>query len=107
MAIGTYSTFVEPSRNEIVPVGTSNTSVCLASFMEKPRKVLTIRNTSPNATDIITVTMANTRSANNAGIVLRQFESFTDSTDSGYECWQGPVNAICATATGQISVFER
>lgn len=102
-------------RNEQVAVGVSAVTVAdnrkTGMYDESGnnvRKVLSIRNISPNAADIITVWLSSTGVATaNSGIVLRQYESFTDSQDSGYMPWQDKVTAICATANGILTVFER
>jgi sugar (pentulose or hexulose) kinase len=105
--MGTYSTLTEPSRNEAIAVGTTAVSIAVNSTTDTPRKNFILRNISPNAADIITVWLSNEAAKVNTGIVLRQFESITDATDSGYQCWQGQISAICATATGVLAVFER
>lgn len=91
-----------PSRNEQVSVIATSAQV---SFSH-PREVLVIRNTSPNVADIITIRLGEGAATSNNGIVLLQYESFTDSTDTGHKCWAGSVNAICATANGKLSIME-
>ena len=102
-----YQSIQEPSRNETVAVSTTSIVISDAKNLDNPRKVLLVRNISPNSTDTITVTLGNTPSVANAGIVLKQNESFVDTVDSGYTPWQGSVTAICATATGSLAIFER
>jgi hypothetical protein len=97
----------EPTRNEEVAVGTSNTIVSENRLLQQPRKNITIRNTSSNAADIITVNLGYNEAAAGAGIVLKQNESFTDSSETGYKCYQGVITAICATANGKLAVYER
>lgn len=104
---GTLQAWQEPTRNETVAVGTSSTLVATQRNRELPRKAIIIRNNSPNPADIITINFGATPAVANAGIVLRQYESISDSTETGYDCWQGTINAICATANGSLSVFER
>ncbi len=106
LEIGTYSAYQDPARNESVLVGTANVILSNPRQAGARRKVILIRNNSPNAADIITVTYGNVSVAD-AGIVLKQYESFADSNDGGYECWQGTINAICATANGKIAIMER
>lgn len=105
-----YSTVQEPTRNESLTV--SNTSVQVAQarqFQDQPRKVITIRNIADDPTKIITVNLGANPAVANQGIVLRQYESFTDSQDGGYMPWQGTITAICAvaSATADLAVFER
>jgi len=96
----------EAARNEQVAVGTSSVTVCLPRI-SNPRKNVLLRNTSPNATDIITLNVGLSPAVSKAGIVLNQGDSWGDSSESGYDCVQGTITAICATATGQLSVYER
>jgi len=105
--MGTWSTFIEPTRNESVAVGTSNVNLCQASFLSTPRKTLVIRNVSTDATSEITIVLGNAVATAGSGIVLRQFDTYVESTDAGYECWQGPVNTICNNANGTLAIFER
>lgn len=97
----------EITRSDIVLVGTANTIVSQPRNTTPKRKVITVRNTSAAAASIITISFGQNPAINNAGIVLRQYESFTDANDGGYECFQDQINAICADANGQLSVFER
>jgi len=106
--MGDFSQF-EPTRNESVAVGTTAITVS-DSRVGQPntRRVLAVRNISPNAADIISVFLSSSGIATtNKGIVLQQYESFTDSMDSGYVPFQDKITAICATANGVLSVFER
>lgn len=98
----------EPARSEIVLVGTSTVQVsAYRSNYADPRKNILIRNTSANATSIITINFAFGPVVANAGVVLRQYESWSDSSESGYDCIQGVITAVCADANGQLSVYER
>lgn len=97
----------EMARSESVTVGTSNVIVAFPRNTKPERKVIVIRNNSPNAADIITLGFGQQGSTAGAGLILRQFESFTDANDGGYTCYQDQINAICATANGVMAVFER
>lgn len=103
---GTYSAYQDPARNDSVAVGLSNVIVSQPRQAGLKRKVLHVRNNSTAAADIITITFGNATTAG-SGIVLKQYESFTDSNDGAYECWQGTVTAICATANGTLNIMER
>lgn len=100
---------IEPTRNETVAVTTSSTTVALDVSASTGRKSFVIRNMSTDATDIITIVMGNQPAVANKGVVLRQYESYGESNDSGFMCWQGQIQAISAAAVGtvQISIFER
>lgn len=101
---------VEPTRNELVPVTTISATLCAdVSATAEGRKSFLIRNMSTDATDILTIVMGNQPAVANKGIPLRQFESYGESNDSGFQCWQGQIQIISAAAVGtvQASVFER
>jgi len=102
-----FSSIQEPVRNGSVAVGLTNVTVCDARNGHNPRKALMIRNISTNANDVITINLGMQTATANTGIVLRQYESFTDSTDINYECFQGTISGICATANGVLAIFER
>ena len=102
-----FSSLQEPSRNEQVSVGTSNTTIADSRNELKPRVAIVVRNTSSAAADIITVNLGFNQATSGAGIVLQQNESFTDSSETGYQAWQGVITAICATANGTLAIFER
>jgi len=108
MAIMPFSN-IPSARNEDIAVGTTAVEVCdNREGLPNKRVVLSFRNTSPNSTDDIRINFQPTGVATSTkGLLLKQNESTSDSTDQGYECWQGKCTAICATATGQITVFER
>lgn len=103
-----YQSFQEATRNEQQAVGSSSVVLAPARQEIQPRQTILIRNISPNAADVITVFFGNAQAVANNGIVLRQYESLSDSTESeAYKCWQGSITAICATANGLVSIFER
>lgn len=102
-----YTTLQEPSRNDSVSVGTSSVTVSEARNSDNPRKVIVVRNNSTAAADIIYISMGSAQAVANKGIVLRQYEVFTDAADGLYQPFQGTINAICATANGSLTVFER
>jgi len=104
----TYTKDDDSARNEIKAVGTTSVEVCTSRVgMSDPRRDLWVRNTSPNAADIITLSIGDQKAANNYGIVLYQKEAIVISQDAGPQIPQGRVSAICATANGQLSIFER
>lgn len=97
----------EPVRNEILAVGVTSVQVMPQRLSMNKRKVILVRNTSDDATKIITVNLGANPAVASKGIVLRQNESFMDSSETGYECFQGIITAICAAAAGQLSIVER
>jgi len=97
----------EPARNETLAVGVTSVIVSEARTQQNPRKVLIVRNTSGAANQIITINLGANPAVADKGIVLRQSESFADSSETGYECFQGVITAISAVAASQLSIMER
>jgi len=97
----------EPVRNEQIDVVATSSVISYARNASNPRKVILIRNTSAGAASIITINMSQNAATANNGIVLNQNESFSDSSETGYECYQGVITAICADANGKLSIMER
>ena len=103
----TIGYFQDPARNDKLAVGTSSVIIADARNLQNPRKAILVRNTSDDPTKIITISLGLTKATAETGIVLRQNESFSDSTESGYECFQGTISGICAVIDGQVSIMER
>jgi hypothetical protein len=97
----------EPTRNEQINVGTTSVIVSEARNELNPRKDILIRNTSANVADVITIVIGFTTATDNNGIVLKMNESVSFSNETGYTMPQGTISAICATANGKLSIFER
>lgn len=105
---GFLGTPQEPTRNEKLIVTNSAQTICDART-DMSRKTIVIRNIADDPTKIITVNFGAQQAQNNVGIVLRQYESVTDSAETGYLPFQGTITAICAvaSATATLSIFER
>lgn len=101
-------TMEESTRNEALTI-TNASQVISNSRPDRSRKAITIRNIADDATKIITVNFGAQQATANAGIVLRQYESVSDSSETGYECFQGTITAVCAVAsvTADLTIFER
>ena len=97
----------EPTRNEQVAVTNSSSMISEARTIPNARKCLVVRNISDASTKIITINMGFNKATNNNGIVLRQNEAFTDSSEAGYQCHQGGITAICVVTGGVLSIYER
>jgi len=97
----------QPARNDVVAISTSSVVIFEALADQTPRKSFSIRNTSSNAADIISLTFGNERAVANEGVVLNQNEIWQESSEINNECFQGVISAICATANGQLSIMER
>jgi len=103
-----FSPIQQATRNDNITIATSSTKVSDARNSDNPRVLITIRNISTVSTDVVTVNLGNNAAIANQGLVLKQYESFTDANDGAYECWQGSVTAISTTGTANnISIFER
>lgn len=103
-----YSPLQEPTRNENVTITTSSTKISDARNSVNPRIEMTLRNISSNSSDIITISLGNQPAINNNGIVLRQYEGVTITSNDYSPAWQGTINAISTTGTASnLSVWER
>lgn len=100
-----YGEFQEVTREEQLTIGTTSQVIATPRIATK-RKTILIRNTS--STDkTISISFGSKKAENGKGIILKQNESFSDSTSEGYEAYNGQINAICDTSDGQIAIFER
>jgi len=104
---GTYSQIQEATRNETLLVGATSTIISEARQGLQPRKNIVIRNISPNVADVITLNLGLSLAVADAGIVLKQNESYSDSSETGYDAFQGVITGICATANGKLAIYER
>jgi len=94
-------------RNDTQAVSTTSVEVAIDQEARDGRRTIIIRNTSPNAIDIITLNLGGRIAVAGSGIVLRQNDVFIDSNDSGYICHQNQIMAICKTINGTLSIMER
>lgn len=69
------------------------------------RTQLVIQNTS-TASQTITIRKSDLPAVVNQGIVLIAGFSYVESTDGGYLCYQGAVQAISDAASGNLSMTE-
>lgn len=97
----------DTARNDLVTIGTTSTIASFARQVDQmPRRAYTIRNTSTGG-QVITVNLGLSQAVANNGIVLNPNESFSDSSETGYECFQGTITAISDLADGKLSIMER
>jgi hypothetical protein len=95
------------SRNESVTIGTTNVLVSQSKISsEQKAKIRMYTNTSIGG-QVITLNFGNSVATAGNGIVLQPNQNVADSSDEGYECWQGTVNGIASAAGGTLAVFER
>jgi hypothetical protein len=102
----TYAFITEPTINTEIAVGLNSTIITFARNAQNKRRDYIIRNVSDNDADIISVTRGFQGAVNNSGIVLKKGETFFESSDK-YDCYQGVITAICATANGKLALSER
>jgi len=92
-------------RNASVAVGTLNAIAANKVMIGYRRTQLIITNTSTAA--IVTLCKGDDQLAiAGAGIRLPPNGSYLESTDSGFQCWQGEIQAV-ADAAGTIAVVEQ
>ena len=101
-----YGEFQEVTREDSLNISTTSKTVANVTI-GNPRKTILIRNTSEDTTSVISISFGQKQAENGKGIILKQNESFSDSTSEGYTAYQGQINAICSDANGKIAVFER
>lgn len=104
---GSIATLSESARNDNVAVGTSSVLIAEVRNLLNPRRDILVRNISPTSSEVISVTIGTQLAVANTGIVLKQNESFVFSTSEGNLCPQAQFSAICSTANGIVSIFER
>lgn len=91
------------ARNEIVTVGA--TQVVISPKRE--RKSIYIRNTSTES-QVVTIAFDNLNAVvAGKGIVLSPGEYITESTNSGYECWNGDIKAIASASDATLAIMEQ
>jgi len=92
-------------RNASVTISTSNAIAAKKVQIGYKRTQLIVTNTSAAA--VVTLCKADDQLAvAGAGIRLPPNGSYLESSDSGFTCWQGEVQAI-ADAAGTIAVVEQ
>ena len=95
-------------RQDTIAVSTTSIKVTEQKINPEKRQLFYLRNSSPNATDIITINLSSNEPAVvNKGIVLKQGDIYSESTQAGFIVWEGQINAICTTVNGILTVVER
>lgn len=94
----------ESSPVDSITVGTSSVNLLAEVPINQRRSQFIICNTS--TTQKITIAKKGTSAELGKGIVLNPSGSYAESTDSGYKCYQGPVQAISDVAGGTVSITE-
>lgn len=94
------------TRNESLAVTATSREIAGSMEGKGGRRNIIVRNNSPNAIDIITISRGSQAAVAGAGIILKQGEVWYDSTDVLSPCWQYEIQAVCATANGLLAVTE-
>ena len=97
----------EPVRNEKVLISTTSKVIAEARNELAPRKVILIRNISTDINNEITINLGLTTATAETGIILKQGESFSDSSEGGYTAFNGTITAISNNANGAVAILER
>jgi hypothetical protein len=75
----------------------------VSSTYSLKRTQFIITNTS--AVAVATITKGTTPAVANQGIILQPNGSYLESTDSGFTCWQGAIQAV-GTGAGSLAIVE-
>lgn len=92
-------------RNDLVSVGTSSVTAlqpCVAAGLRRTQMIIT----NSSAAAVVTIAKGDTAAIANKGIPLQPNGTYVEADDSGFRCWQGPVQVIASAAGGQVSVTE-
>ena len=106
--VGMMSSIQIPTRNEKIEVNATSEVILETKNLPIKRHSYILRNMSLNEVDIITIHIGYGEAVSGEGIVLKKGESVSESisTDTN-DVWSGQISAICDTADGLLSVFER
>jgi hypothetical protein len=92
-------------RNALIPITTTSTQVAAERVGSLIRKQIIIVNNSTAET--VTIVFGDAAAVANQGIVLLpNGGAYSESTDSGFICWDGAIQAI-STGSSNLSVVER
>jgi hypothetical protein len=86
-------------------LGVSATSITIAQERTgaAERQQFIITNTS--AAQVVTIVKGSAAAIAGQGIILQPNGSYGESTDGGFVCWQGEMQAV-ATGAGTVSIVE-
>lgn len=94
---------IDQSAATAVSVTTSDT-VVLPSRLGKPRRtVLVITNLSPTT---IYLSKGDAAAVSGTGIALQQNQTWSESDDGGFDCFQGAIHALGSSGTSSVAVME-
>lgn len=91
-------------RNTNLNVSGTSTEVMATRYGDLRRTQFLITNTSAAA--VVTITKGDvTAATSGSGIVLQPLGTYFESSDSGFVCWQGAIQAV-STVAGTIGLTE-
>lgn len=96
----------QKTRNQLVAITTSSSQISSEPTGELERTMLIITNTDTANSATVAMTSDSAATAS-AGIILGPGASYTESTDSGFTCWDGAIQAIGNTAGLNLAIVER
>lgn len=94
---------IQTQRNGSASPTTSSSELLTARIGAQKRTQLIITNT--HATSVVTIAKGDAAAVAGQGIVLQPKQAYVESTDGGYECWQGAVQII-ADAAATVAFSE-
>jgi len=97
---------VQPARNVTQTISTSSVGIAEARNNLNKRSVLLVRNISGNG-NRASISFGLGSAVANTGVILEDGESFSDTSETTYECYQGMITAIGSAVGTILSIFER
>lgn len=91
------------SRNSTITLAATSSKIAEEIFRPSDRKQIIITNTDAAAT--ITISKGSKDAVLNQGIILSPNATYLESSDTGFQCWQGEFTAI-STGNTTISIVE-
>lgn len=94
---------IQQTRNDLVSVSATTTTVCKPVVGNKRRIQMIITANTAGVT--VTIAKGDTAAVATYGLPLSSGMSYVEATDGGFQCWQGQVQAV-ASGNGTVSVVE-
>jgi hypothetical protein len=93
---------LQSSANRSASITTTSSQICAETIGKVKRVQLIITNISPTT---VTINKGDAAAIANQGIILSQNQTYIESDDGGFSCWQGAIQAI-ASANSNLSIVE-
>lgn len=94
---------VQQTRNDLVSVSATSTTICKPVTGNKRRIQMIITANTAGVT--VTIAKGDVSAVATYGLPLNSSSTYIEATDGGFQCWQGQVQAV-ATGAGTVSVVE-